>query len=88
MPISRRYSIYALKNLKDYQNYIGLSANVESRLKMHNAGKVRSTKSRRPFQLIYQEHIGSLSEARMREKYFKSAAGGKYLEKRITEIAK
>jgi putative endonuclease len=55
---------------------------------MHNAGKIRSTKSRRPFQLIYKELVGSLREARIREKYFKSAAGRKYLEKILSEITK
>ncbi len=85
---ARQYFVYVLESLIDRQHYIGLSANVESRLKMHNAGKVRSTKSRRPFQLVYQELIGSLTEARMREKYFKSAAGRKYLQTIISKIAK
>ena len=80
MSITGQYSIYVLRSLQDYQNYVGLSANVDKRLKMHNAGKVRSTKSRRPFHLIYQEFVGSLQKARTREKYFKSAAGRRYLQ--------
>jgi putative endonuclease len=87
MITSRLYSVYVLKSLKDYRNYYGLSYNVENRLRMHNAGKVRSTKSRGPFQLIYQEFVGSLQEARIREKYFKSAAGRKFLESITTKIA-
>ena len=84
---TRQYSVYVLESSIDHQHYVGLSANIESRLKMHNAGKVRSTKSRRPYQLVFQELIGSLKEARKREKYFKSAAGRKYLQKILPKIA-
>jgi putative endonuclease len=87
MSTTQQYSVYILKSFKDHQNYIGLSANIEKRFKMHNAGKVRSTKSRRPFQLIFQELVGSLQEARAREKYFKSAAGRKYLQTVLSKIA-
>jgi putative endonuclease len=81
----RRYSVYILESLKGHQHYVGLSANVERRVKKHNAGKVRSTKSRRPCHLIFQEFIGSLQEARKRKKHFKSAAGRKYLEKLLSK---
>jgi putative endonuclease len=88
MSTTRQYSVYLLKSLKDYQNYVGLSANVDNRLKMRNAGKVRSTKSRRPFQLVYQELVGSLQDARACEKYFKSAACRRYLELNIPQDTK
>jgi putative endonuclease len=88
MPTVQQYSIYVLKSLRDRKNYIGLSANVSKRLKMHNAGKVKSTKSRRPFQLIYHELIGFLQAARAREKYFKSGAGRRFLENIISEMTK
>ena len=84
---ARRYCVYVLESLIDHRHYIGLSANIESRLKMHNTGKVRSTKSRRPFKLVFQELIGSLKEARTHEKYFKSAAGRKYLQNILSKIA-
>ena len=88
MPTTKQYSIYVIKSLKDHQNYTGLSSNVEKRIKMHNDGKVKSTKSRRPFQLIYYEFIGSLPEARLREKYYKSSTGRKNLERIISERIK
>jgi putative endonuclease len=88
MSTNQQYSVYVLKSLKDHQNYTGLSADVEKRIKMHNAGKVKSTKSRRPFQLIYHEFVGSLTEARLREIYFKSSTGRKYLEKILTKNTK
>jgi len=81
---TRQYSVFILGSLKYHQHSVGLSTNIESRIKMYNAGKSRSTKSRRPFQLIFQEFIGSLQVARKREKYLKSAAGRRYLEKLLS----
>ena len=69
-----------LQSLVDHKHYTGLSSDVEKRLKMHNAGKVQTTKKRRPFILIYQEVAETLLEARKREKYFKSAAGRCFLK--------
>jgi putative endonuclease len=73
------YSVYILLSLSDYKHYTGLSANVQKRLNMHNSGKVKSTKPRRPFVVVYKEKVGSLKEARKREKYFKTAAGRSFL---------
>ena len=75
------FSVYVLRSLKDGKRYIGLSASVTHRLGQHNKGKVKSTKSRRPFTLVHQETYGDLAEARRREKYLKSSAGRKFLDK-------
>ena len=69
-----------LQSLVDHKHYTGLSSDIKKRLKMHNAGKVQSTKKRGPFILIYQEVAETLLEARKREKYFKSAAGRRFLK--------
>jgi putative endonuclease len=47
-------------------------------LKEHNAGRVTSTKPKRPWQLIYTESFTTCLEARKREKYLKSAAGRRF----------
>jgi putative endonuclease len=73
------YYVYVLQSLSDFKHYVGLSFNIGNRLKMHNSGKVKSIKGRRPFILIYQDKVGTLSEARKREKYFKSADGRNFL---------
>jgi putative endonuclease len=78
---SSKYSTYMLQSLVDHKHYTGLSSDVEKRLKMHNDGKVQSTKRRRPFILIYQEVAKTLVEARKRKKYFKSAAGRRFLKR-------
>ncbi len=70
---------YVLRSQKDGKLYVGYTANLDSRLKYHNSGKVRSTKNRRPFELAYQEKFGNKTEARKRELFFKTASGRRYL---------
>jgi len=61
------YYLYILKSLKDKGYYIGITDNTIDRLKKHNQGKVRSTKSRTPFTLKYTEKYNTKTEARKRE---------------------
>ena len=77
------YYVYILKSLKDNNFYIGTTNNVQRRLKEHNSGKSKSTKSRIPFKLIYKEKYKTLSEARKREWYFKSYPMGQQLKKKL-----
>ena len=84
MPDSKtKYYVYVLRSLKDQKYYYGLTANIESRLSDHNAGRVISTQPRRPLELVYFEEIFGYTNARKREKYFKSSAGRKYLKKKL-----
>jgi len=62
---------YVLESLKDHKRYIGSTSSLEKRLIAHNSGLVTSTKSRRPFKLIYQEDFPTQNEARWRERSFK-----------------
>jgi putative endonuclease len=77
------YFVYVLKSVKDSKLYYGFTENLEKRLSQHNAGLVTSTKSRRPFILIYSEKVDSLENARRKEKYFKSGFGRKYLKNKL-----
>ena len=70
---------YVLQSLKDRGFYVGMSSSVERRLKEHNAGYNRSTRSRVPFELIYVQRCDSRLEARKREKFLKSGAGREFL---------
>ncbi len=59
--------VYVLKSLKDDNLYIGLTSDLKNRLKEHNDGKTKSTKSRTPFKLIYYEAYNNKTDARKRE---------------------
>ena len=71
---------YILKSLKDGGYYYGHTKDLDNRLQKHNTGKVRSTKSRRPFLLHYHEIFETKSEAYLQEQFFKSAEGKAYLK--------
>jgi len=79
------YTTYVLASLKDGKHYIGLSRNPQKRLVEHNRRKVRSTRSRAPFLLVYHEGFSTLGEAREREKFFKTAAGRRYLDANLSD---
>ena len=76
--------VYVLKSNKDGKLYYGHTENMDERLREHNRGEVRSTKSRIPFVLIYFESVNTIEEARKREKYFKSGFGRKYVKNKIS----
>ena len=65
------YYVYILKSRKDGNLYIGSTNDLKRRLDEHNNGLVFSTKSRRPFELVYYEAYKSEKDARNREKNLK-----------------
>ena len=75
--------IYVLKSKKDLKRYIGLTNNLERRLLLHDGGKVKATKNRRPFELIYFEKFENRTKAAKREKFLKSGKGREYLNSNL-----
>lgn len=72
--------LYILLSLKDKRTYVGSTDDLERRLKQHNSGKVKSTKYRTPFKVIFTEEFPILAEARKREIWWKSGAGRRKLK--------
>ncbi len=75
------WNVYVLKSQKNGTRYVGISENVGRRLAEHNAGKSKFTSGHVPWELFYVEDAQSSTEARSREKYLKSAAGRRFLNK-------
>jgi len=73
------FFVYILKSQKDNKYYYGSCQNIKARLDYHNAGKVRSTKGRRPLILHYQQAFETRSEAVRKELFFKSIDGYNWL---------
>ena len=68
------YYLYIIKSLSvNNWRYIGISDDVEKRLRQHNSGKTRSTKAYVPFKIIYTENFPDKSSARGREIYLKKS---------------
>lgn len=67
VPADAPYYCYILQ-CSDGSFYIGITNNLERRLKAHNEGVAsRYTRSRRPVTLRYQELCGTRSQALIRE---------------------
>ena len=71
--------VYVLKSKSSGIYYVGMSKDVNHRLKEHNAGKTKFTKGLRPWEIIHTESYEDWETGRKREKYLKSAAGKKWL---------
>ena len=80
------YYVYVLRSLKDTRRYIGYTENLKRRINEHKSGLVKSTKTRRPLELIYFEEFEYKTEALAREKFFKSGKGREYLDSNETEL--
>ncbi len=76
------YFVYILKSLKDHKRYIGFTSDLERRILEHNSGLVKSTRNRKPFELIYTEEFEIKEQAMAREKFFKSGKGREFLKSR------
>lgn len=50
------------------------------RFQNHNSGKVKSTKSGRPWKLVYTEKFDNYTEARKRELFLKTGKGRELLK--------
>ena len=77
------YYAYVLFSKNFGRYYKGHCADLKARLKEHNMGKTKTTKPFRPWEIVYFEEFTTLSEAVEREKYFKTAAGRRYLKGKI-----
>ncbi len=73
------YYVYVLLSNKDNKFYIGYTANLHDRLKVHQVGGVLSTKNRRPLKLVFYEAYIGKQDAVRREQYFKTNPGKKTL---------
>lgn len=75
--------VYVLLSKKTGGWYIGSTKNLQKRILNHNAGKNKSTKTDRPWGIIYCEIGLNKEDARAREKYLKSGMGRRYLKNRL-----
>ncbi|MDO8435802.1 MAG: GIY-YIG nuclease family protein [bacterium] len=68
------FFVYILKSIKDRNLYIGYTNDLRKRLKEHNLGLVRPTKSRKPLYFVYYEAYASKQDATKREHNLKLRA--------------
>ena len=65
------FYVYVIKSKKYGSLYIGSTNDLKRRIIKHNKGLVKSTKSKKPYKLLYYEAYDAESDARRREKMLK-----------------
>lgn len=76
--------MYMFLRIQKGEHYIGFTTDLRKRLIEHNQGESFSTK-RSQWRCIYYEATIESSDARRREKYFKTSQGRRLLKRRLKD---
>ena len=74
---------YVIKSVEHDYYYKGHCQDLDIRLSQHNSGMTASIRPYIPFKLVYFEEFETEKHAIIREKYFKTAAGRRFLKKKL-----
>ncbi|MBI2613139.1 GIY-YIG nuclease family protein [Candidatus Kaiserbacteria bacterium] len=77
-----RYVVYVLRDSAGHL-YKGMTRDLPNRLKEHRKGTTRTTSRMKDLSVAYTEEFDTFDAARKRELYFKSAAGRRFLAKKL-----
>lgn len=77
------YYVYILLNEAKTRTYVGVADDVGKRLGDHNSGRVKSSRPYCPYKVIHTESFVTLSEARQKEKFYKSTTGRRRLREML-----
>ncbi|MBI3589324.1 MAG: GIY-YIG nuclease family protein [Candidatus Liptonbacteria bacterium] len=69
------YFVYIIRSEKDGSYYTGLTGDLERRIREHNKSDTKTTRSKKPWRVIYSERCKTRQKAREREKFLKSGVG-------------
>ena len=72
-------TVYAIISEMNGDIYVGMTTDIEKRIKQHNTGKSKYTKTLLPWRILYTEQQQDWLSARKREKYLKSGIGKEFL---------
>jgi len=78
---------YILLSSKSHIFYYGSTNDLQLRLKLHNEGKVPSTKPHLPWDLVWYGAFTTENEARDFERYLKSGSGKSFAYRRLVPVA-
>ena len=77
------FIVYILYSKNHDRYYVGMTSDIQQRLKDHNSGNNKSTKPYRPWVVLHKEIFQNRIDARSREKYLKTAAGRRWRKQNI-----
>ncbi|MBI2485027.1 GIY-YIG nuclease family protein, partial [Candidatus Uhrbacteria bacterium] len=70
------FIVYILKSESSGRYYIGMTSDLEDRLRRHNRGDTTSTRNRGPWHVVWTEPFVKKTDAWKREQQIKSYKGG------------
>jgi putative endonuclease len=73
------FTLYILFSKNKNKFYIGHSDNMTRRINEHNSGQNKSTKSGKPWEIVYQKEFQTKSEAGKEEARLKRMKSKKYI---------
>ncbi len=63
---------YLIKSLKDQKSYYcGITSNLVQRITYHNKGKLKTTSTNKPWEIVYVKEYSCYRETRKHEKWLK-----------------
>ena len=75
--------VYILKSQNDGKFYIGHTSDLTDRVRRHNYGESKSTRSRRTLDMVYWEELENLGIAIKKEKHIKDFGAGRFLAREV-----
>ncbi|HRY82272.1 MAG TPA: GIY-YIG nuclease family protein [Candidatus Moranbacteria bacterium] len=78
---------YILLSPQSHIFYFGSANDLKERLKLHNTGKVKSTKPHLPWRLVWYCAFETEKQARGFEQYLKTGSGKSFAYKRFVSVA-
>jgi len=81
------YYVYILWSKKSKIFYTGYTENLKKRLTEHNNGVSSSTKTHRPWMLVFYSAFNDKALAKNFENYLKSGSGKSFAYKRLVNVA-
>ena len=77
------HCVYLIESVAQGQRYVGLTTDVERRLREHNDGKSSHTAKFKPWRLVTYVAFTSRVKAQAFEVYLKSGSGHAFANKRL-----
>lgn len=79
------YTVYVLRD-QNGKFYKGMTNDLKRRIGEHKSGKTITTSRMKGIEVVYFEQFEDFEGARKRELYFKTAAGRRFLKKKLMGV--
>ena len=75
--------VYIIQSVKDKSYYVGITGDVDKRVKAHNSGSSKYSSVKKPFKLVWYCGFPNEKKAYEFEKYLKAGSGMAFRNKHL-----